>query len=489
MENSKVSCLLCRKRKVKCDRTLPRCLKCLKKHQLCQFPGIFRSQTLVHHQVEDIRKRNSHHAYFYGHNSSNFLEKLSSRNLDDREDPSRQKLFALPQLVDDADRNLKILRVMIEQLKNSKMSELYRDFLDFDIICTLLASLVPCETSLTIYGMVLVANRYVQILSENQLSSLSHLMTNMIDECPLKPLKISSMLLLIEFHYSRFEINSAYRLLFLATSDAYALGIHKSDSPLWVSLAFYDTVICSSVGRPTSLTNLLFSVRSLELERVVSVVEIIWRCNNEAQKSPLNYKTIIELDCDCDKGVELISSGGIFSSHLSVILLANQAKIHLSFLQNEYSVYKIQKLLEKILHEMGKIIQFLKEEGKLNNGRTILSEFKSQFPFAWCFGYQSLLILLVFLTKKQLYTERMCSEAYNLADIVKEKIDEELDPLFVNVLSAVKSCILDLKDKNGQGEANRMPDIDFTNPHFFHEVDFWSSLASIEQSSWESSSS
>lgn len=405
-----------------------------------------------------------------------------------KEDVLPLKLHALPRLVEDDNHNMTMVRLIIDRLLKSPMAKFYREFVYFeDILARLrLTTLLACDSFLLVCGMALVSNRYVHFLSEDRLAELSKSMTNLLNECPLSDSKISAMLLLLEYHYTRFDINTAYRLLFLAASDAYALGIHLQQSRLWVALAFYDSVICSCVGRPTALNHLLLSFSEPNLDQLAAVVETIWRCNAEARRTPPEYERILDVDSECDKRRQLLSDGDIFSRQLSVILLANQAKLHFSFLTNDFSVFKIQKLLEKLLGDVHHVLDLLKMQREGHQVKAVPGDFRLQLPFVWCFGYQSLLVLLVFLTKKQLYTEKITSEVDLLMNFAKENSDVDLDPIFTEVLSAVHKCIVDLKDErfNCQFDTKSMSAIDLVNPEFFHEVEFWTSLASLEQSGW-----
>lgn len=490
MGTVKISCTLCRQRKVKCDRTIPRCINCLKRGLVCQFPNSFRSQSLKRpdpgHEEKDVQ-------WYYGHNSSEFLERLLSWKIKVKEEAPPLKLHALPRLVEDDNHNLAMVKLIVDRLLNSPMAKFYRIFVDFeDIRIRLrLTILLTCDSYLVICGIALVCNRYVHVLSEDQLSELSNSMTSLLNECPLTESKIIAMLLLLEYHYTRFDVNVAYRLLFLAASDAYALGIHLQQSRLWIALAFYDSAICSCVGRPTALNHLLLSLAEPKPDELAAVVETVWRCNAEARRTPLEYERILVVDSECDQKRQLLSHDDIFSTQLSVILLANQAKLHFSFLANDFSVFKVQKVLEKLLGEFRHVLEHLKMQRELHQENADLGNFRLQLPFVWCFGYQSLLVLLVFLTKKQLYTEDITSEVDSLMNFAKENSDIELDPIFAEVLSTVHKCIVDLKDErfNCQSDTKGISAIDLVNPEFFHEVEFWSSLASLEQSSWEASTS
>lgn len=480
--------MACRERKVKCDRNAPQCLNCTKRHLVCRYPSSFRNHS-ISLLTRALLEKNSQSGYYYGHNSSDSLERGLARSLA-KKDPSGPVLYELPVLVENHPvHNVAMMKMLVDELHFSMMAPFYQEFLDFDDLSN---KVVPDqqsldhETILLLYGVALVANRYVLVLPEEKLLELKEKMVRIMDSCPLSQSKVSALVLLIDFHHFRFDINGAYRYLFAAASDAYALGLHETNSLPWLSVAYLDALICSSVGRPTAVNTHLRSLlaRTPLGPNMSKVADLVWQSNAQMQRRPQEYSKILELDTDYDNSVDTLTSGDLNASGLAVILIANQIKIHYSFLDRDFSNYKILFLLKKFLRELRLTIKHLKEENVTKKGYPKSRKLRTQYPYVWCFGYQGLLILLGFITKIQPCTESLLEEIEGLRVYVSDNTLFEQDLAFSEILEAVHSALSELQDPKVENPVvfDSIQSVNLNNPLFYHELEFWSNLASNEAS-------
>lgn len=481
----RLSCYQCRVLKIKCDRSVPRCYSCTKKGKVCEFPNLFRNHTLVL-LTRELRNRQPNGDFYYGKSSSNILERILSVKAP-KQEPETPKLHSLPRVTEGDDAyNISILRLLVGQLQKSLMALFYKEFVNAEEIADQiqLHSLVDTESMVLILGVVLVANRYLKVIPEHTLMLLKSHMVTLLEECPHCPAKVSVMILLMEFFYCRFAINSAYRYLFLAASDCYALGLHELSSPLWTVVAFYDSIICSSVGRPTAIgKNFLPTAAESAVGRaMVNMVGVSWECNSEMQQKVPAYHRVLELDAEFDRKIKEIQDGDRSINYLAVVMMANQIKLHYSFISNDFSSYKLPILIKRNLADVRTEIMQLKEHVRaMERKGLVVTELRTQYPYLWCYAYQSLLVLLALTQKRQIYSEEILLEVDLLLESTSDGL-VELDSILVEVLTLVKTSLGDLKEQRFPSDPASIVDLD--NPQFFHDIDFWSNLASSDKSSW-----
>ncbi|CAI4060806.1 hypothetical protein SKDZ_06G0120 [Saccharomyces kudriavzevii ZP591] len=76
----------------------------------------------------------------------------------------------------------------------------------------------------------------------------------LLNDCPDCPEKVSSLILLSEYYHYNFKIETAWKCIFLAASIGYALGLHTTSSKVWAMLVLQDALLCSVLGRPSSIS-------------------------------------------------------------------------------------------------------------------------------------------------------------------------------------------------------------------------------------------
>lgn len=485
MTVTKTACLQCRRLKIKCDRSVPNCFNCIKRGKSCEFPHLFRNHSLEL-LSDELKDENNHDSAYYGSSSSNFLERVLSRKVTKLE-AKPVKLYPLPMVAEDTDHNVEMLQLLIREMQSSHMGLFYRYFVDLEklSVVVLTSSLVDIEIVVLCLGVALCANRHLRALSERRLESLKSELAISLEECHLFPAKVSAMILLIEFCYTRFAINSAYRYLFLAASESYALGLHELKLPIWTVLCFFDAIICSSAGRPSAIgKNCIASELSTSSDCGMSIMaRVIWNCNMELQSRQPMFSHILEIDAEFDLVITKLKHSEAISPQLVMVLTANQIKMHYAHIINDYSRYKMLSLIEDIIRSFKSLIEDFQKQSKAKKPRMPNLNIRCQLPYLWCFFYQSLLVLLALIKNNQISTEKIESELNLLFDAV-HKSSVNIDPILVEVLELVRTSIAEKPTSNS---SEISASFNFDNTQLFHEVEFWSSLASAENSSWSTS--
>lgn len=487
MTLTKIACLQCRRLKIKCDRSTPKCFNCTKRGRTCEFPRLFRNHTLELLSNE-LRDRSTHESAYYGSSSSNILEKVLSRKVSKLEEKEKPiKLYPLPLVAEDVDHNVEMLQLLIKEMQTSHKGLFYRRFVDLEklSVAILASSLVEIEIVVLCLGVALCANRLLRALSEPKLEKLKSQLVILLEECQLFPAKISAIILLMEFLYTRFAINSAYRYLFLAASESYSLGLHELKLPIWTVLCFFDAIICSSVGRPSAIgkhcvPTEMSSSPDLEMS---SMARVIWKSNSELQLKQPSLARILEIDAEFDLVITELRGSRTTSPQLVMVVMANQIKMHYAHINRNYSRYKMPSLIEYIICSFKSLIEDFQRQVGAKKPEKPNVDIRCQLPYLWCFFYQSLLVLLTLTKSNQIGFESIERELKSLLGVISQSA-VNIDPILAEVLDLVRTSIAEVKiDSSSENSVS----FNFDSVQFFHEVEFWSSLASAENSSWSTS--
>lgn len=250
-----ISCQQCRQRKVKCKRQTPTCENCIKKGCICVYP-----QTNRKTSTRLTRKRKNPSARYYGYSSVNrslFEVGMPFCNVDfeleNKYASSRMRSTAVyKRYVEDSDLVLEAIRLMQESVS----SPFFDQIVDLGALQVTLTTnqRVEYQTLLLLYAVTVLAERF--FTSPPDVGDLVAELNRLLDDCPDCPEKVSSYILLADYYHYNFKIEAAWKRMYLATSIGYALGMHRRSSKVWTMLVYQDALLCSILGRPSSISRI-----------------------------------------------------------------------------------------------------------------------------------------------------------------------------------------------------------------------------------------
>lgn len=411
---SNISCCLCRSKKIKCDRQLPSCDFCRKADIICEYPLNNRGPSLARLK----RRQKVGTSRFYGFNSVNQTLSRANKNFFNRDyelgkesTMKRTKLLSSTPLYQKYLENAQVLLSKIELVEQSVMSSIYANIVDFFSLKNVISSgqRLNYKHILLCYSLLLLSGRYGEDPFVEKRSDLLMEIEKEVQKAPDSTEKIASLMILMDYHYFLGNIETSWKLLFSATSISYALGLHEGTSGIWTFLIFYDSVICSTIGRPSSI----HSINSENIRRLCGgygEIALLMRQTNEifpSARSKAKLGKILELDESYDilvkrlSGCEEvdISNGRKWETSLKILLLTS-SRIKLLYPEhNNHSIIKRQ-LLEAFSHFINYyekcLLNLISEEVK-NKSKVFF--FKTQFSVVQCCCFQAFLLCFCFLSR------------------------------------------------------------------------------------------
>lgn len=143
----------------------------------------------------------------------------------------------------------------MELVEHSVASSTYAELIDFSSLKTLIYSInqLNREQILLLYSLILLSGRFEEEPFSERRRDLLEEVGIEAQRAPDTTEKIVSLILIMDNQYFLGNIETSWKLLFSATSICYALGMHEKPSKIWPILVFYDSIICSTIGRPSSI--------------------------------------------------------------------------------------------------------------------------------------------------------------------------------------------------------------------------------------------
>lgn len=250
-----ISCQQCRERKVRCSRHIPRCRSCDKREYVCRYPQTHRKTS-----TKLTKKRRSENTRFYGFSSVNkalFEVGMPFCNIDSelesKNAPSQMRRFMSSSVYDRCIKNPEIAVDAVRSIKDSIGCFLFSEAMNLTGLEETLLSNgnIDYQCLLLLYSAIVFSERFEKFSPE--VTSVVNELNTVLDDCPDCPEKVVSLILLADYYHYKLKIETAWKCTFLATSIAYALGLHLSSSKVWSMLVLHDALLCSVVGRPSSI--------------------------------------------------------------------------------------------------------------------------------------------------------------------------------------------------------------------------------------------
>ncbi|CAI4045776.1 hypothetical protein SUVC_12G0040 [Saccharomyces uvarum] len=251
-----ISCKKCRQRKIRCGRQFPICQNCIKRSCECSYP-----RTLRKSSTKLTKKRKDANARFYGFSSVNrslFQVGMPFCNVDfelEGENATSQlKKFTSSPVFEKYIGNPEPITAAIQSIRDSFSCSFFDEILDLNLLEQSISSKhnLDYQTLLLSYGVIIISERFsdtppdvAEVITELNL---------LLDNCPDCPEKVSSLNLLSEYYHYNFRIEAAWKCIFFAASIGYSLGLHIASSKTWTMLVLQDALLCSVLGRPTSIS-------------------------------------------------------------------------------------------------------------------------------------------------------------------------------------------------------------------------------------------
>lgn len=250
-----ISCRQCRDRKVRCSRQIPKCKSCTKRNCECFYP-----QTQRKTSTKLNKKRKNDNTRFYGLSSVNrvlFEVGMPFCNVDyeleNKLAPSHMKKLTSSLVYQKYIEDPQDALAAIKRIQSSVGCSLFEEIVDLGALEHTLSSgrEVDYQGLILTYAVIIVSERFVTPAPD--VADLIDELTFAIEECPDCLEKVSALILLADYYHYNFKIETAWKRTFLATSIAYALGLHLESSKVWPMLVLHDALLCSIVGRPSSI--------------------------------------------------------------------------------------------------------------------------------------------------------------------------------------------------------------------------------------------
>ncbi|CAD6625972.1 BAH_G0016200.mRNA.1.CDS.1 [Saccharomyces cerevisiae] len=251
-----ISCKTCRQRKIKCGRQFPKCQNCIKRSCECTYPRTFRKTS-----TKLTRKRRDVNARFYGFSSVNrslFEVGMPFSNVDfelEGENAANQmKRFSSSPVFKKYIGDTKLILAAIQSVRSSISCSFFDETVDLNLLEQKIFSKqgADYQTLLLSYAVIIVSERFYE--TPPDVREVVSELDILLNECSDCSEKVSSLILLSEYYHYNFKIETAWKCIFLAASIGYALGLHTTSSKVWTMLVLQDSLLCSVLGRPTSIS-------------------------------------------------------------------------------------------------------------------------------------------------------------------------------------------------------------------------------------------
>ncbi|CAI4038667.1 hypothetical protein SMKI_06G0120 [Saccharomyces mikatae IFO 1815] len=151
-------------------------------------------------------------------------------------------------------RNPEPILTAIQSVRGSISCSFFDETVDLNLLEQKILSKqsVDYQTLLLSYAVIIVSERFYDISPDvREVVAELDIILNDCSDCSEK---VSSLVLLSEYYHYNFKIETAWKCIFLAAAIGYALGLHTTSSKVWTMLVLQDALLCSVLGRPTSIS-------------------------------------------------------------------------------------------------------------------------------------------------------------------------------------------------------------------------------------------
>lgn len=409
-----ISCQQCRRRKVKCGRQFPGCENCAKKGYRCQYPDTQRKTS-----TRLVRRHKYPNARYYGFSSVNrslFEVGMPFCNIDFELEGKyswSSHRFTVSEVFKKYIKEPTFMRQSLKLVKESASRPFFEQIVDLEMLDLCLESKKGgnFQILLLLYAVAILSERFYETPPDiDDLIQEFHLL---LDDCPDCPEKVSSYVLLADYYHYNFKIEAAWKKIHLATSIGYALGLHVMPCKVWTMLVFLDSLLCSILGRPTSISRLdpdlirntcdgwgeialslrqfndvLLDLESKEsLERVISL-EI--KCDDIIEKTRLSLNSI-----QYDQNLKLLEYLKL------LIMVSNQIKLLFPlFLKHNRISSRLDENCNNLSNLLCEVFQYLTETGLASEEKPF--SLRPHFFPAYCCVFQAFLYQFLFTSSKLL---------------------------------------------------------------------------------------
>lgn len=422
----KLSCTRCRSKKIRCNKQAPCCSNCLKKELSCKYPSHFRNVKLKKSRYYGLTSVNSilKEASMDTVNSDSIIENdtISTSCLN-------QELYNDIFVINYEENFSKFIK-LIQSIKLIKFYELFIDFKE--LIKCFKVELKNIERIGMIYSLLLLRSN--DEVFETEIKKLLLVL-------PDSNFKVSIQLILIEHYYQISKLEDSWKELYNVTRMAYALGIHKNQENIWKSIVFYDTVICFTIARPSSVHRTLFKNKEFHKESI----EIIRVTNFEVLD--LNDSNIYLSIVDIDRKLDILKKDNekeLLDKYFMLLLFSCSIKLHYPFTSSyPFSKFRIEILFKEFMNYLKFFL--INQPTKIN--------FRFEFPFAFCFSLQSFVVLLTCFYKEAFEIKNDMIELFDdcyiiLNNSTKIIIDESLTEILDLIKKFLQSRTKALLESN-----------------------------------------
>lgn len=420
-----ISCLQCRTKKIKCGRDIPKCHGCEKKGCLCEYPETNRKTS-----TRLNRKRKFENIRFYGLNSVNHAFFTANKafvnsdyELETKKAREQMKIYFTTTVFKKYMGNRDEVVAKIEKVENSLNGPLYAEVIEFSSLKQVLKSSqrISCRNLLLIYSLLILSGRFETTKFTEIKSELLVEFEDMVHKAPDSRQKVVSLLFLSDHYHFNGDIELASKSIFHATSISYALGLHQTPSKLWTMLLFYDSMVCSIIGRPTSI----HKAKGHDIQELCEgfgAIAMLVRDTNDVILEFQNknwLSRVIDLDEKYNEMIQSIQkeiSLKPAKTHIPILyfklllVIANRTKL----LFPGYTKHNFVK--EQLKGACSQLSQKFEEMHEQFLSVNLVSStdpffFRNQFPFAYCFCFQGFLLYFVFLSAQALTRVKQSTES------------------------------------------------------------------------------
>lgn len=148
----------------------------------------------------------------------------------------------------------KLILAAIQSVRSSISCSFFDETVDLNLLEQKIFSKqgADYQTLLLSYAVIIVSERFYE--TPPDVREVVSELDILLNECSDCSEKVSSLILLSEYYHYNFKIETAWKCIFLAASIGYALGLHTTSSKVWTMLVLQDSLLCSVLGRPTSIS-------------------------------------------------------------------------------------------------------------------------------------------------------------------------------------------------------------------------------------------
>ncbi|SCU87850.1 LANO_0D00276g1_1 [Lachancea nothofagi CBS 11611] len=404
-----ISCHQCRKRKVKCSRDFPACEYCAKKEYNCSYP-----QTTRKKSTKIAKKRKQKNIRFYGLSSVNqslFENGMPFCNPDcelmSKNSPANMKSFKASTVFKKYIKDPQYTLEAIKCTKENLICPLFVEALDLNDLQQILLSKKSFDytTLLLFYSVIIVSERFITPTPD--IENLVEELNLVLNECPDCPEKVTALVLLADYYHLNSKIETAWKSNFLATSIAYALGLHLTVSKEWAMLVLHDALLSLLLGRPSSITyhNLKLIGRPCDWRTIA----LLLRDSNEMLLTPtsLTIDKVVILDlqhADLIKKIkqeeciqdEVTNPRKELLVHMKLcILISNRVKVlHPVYPKYGSLMVQMDKNCSELINCVRNVLKIV-ASASIGEGNKPYC-MRSHFFLAYCSVFQALLLHLIF---------------------------------------------------------------------------------------------